>query len=240
MKKALIVEDEIAALEDLRDSLLEIVPSLEIVGAGNASEALEALAHSTFDAIFLDIDLPGMSGIQMLQRLPPPKPPVILVTGHALNAVDAFGLGVIECLLKPVDQERLRRAVVHIESLVTPADLSAPALQKTPEDRILLRENEITYFLRVCEISHIVSEGGATRVFFRDQNVLIPRTLLELKARMDSGQFFCARPGIFVNLDLVDQITISSNECLIAYLKDSKQIEFSTEQSRAFEERYQL
>ena len=92
MKKVLIVEDEPFALEDLRDSLLQIIPVLEITALQTATEALEVLSNQSFDAVFLDIELPGMSGIDMLQRLGPPVPPVVLVTAHALHALDAFGL----------------------------------------------------------------------------------------------------------------------------------------------------
>ena len=132
MKTVLVVEDEAVALEDLRDSLLEIDPVLEIVGVQTAMEALELLGSRksdnphTFDGIFLDIEMPGMSGIQMLERLPKPLPPTVLVTAHAMMALDAFGLGVIGCLLKPFDQQRLRRAYSQMNAL---ADAPKPAAQ---------------------------------------------------------------------------------------------------------------
>ena len=148
MKTVLVVEDEAVALEDLRDSLLEIDPGLVIVGVQTAMEALDLLSArkgdnpQTFDGIFLDIELPGMSGIQMLERLPKPPPPTVLVTAHAMMALDAFGLGVLGCLLKPVDQQRLRRAYAQMKAI---ADAPKPnsktsAFEPGSESRVLLRD----------------------------------------------------------------------------------------------------
>ncbi|MCX7869816.1 MAG: response regulator, partial [Terrimicrobiaceae bacterium] len=105
-KRLLLVEDETFALEDLRDALLRISPSLEIVTARSGSQALELLRNEKFDALFLDIELPGIGGLDVMRELGAAAPPTVLVTGHLREAIEAFGLGVVECILKPVDDAK--------------------------------------------------------------------------------------------------------------------------------------
>lgn len=244
MKKVLVVEDEPFALEDLRDSLLEIVPTLEITALQTASEAIEAISANKFDAVFLDIELPGMSGIDMLQRLHQPIPPVVLVTAHALHALDAFGLGVIECLLKPVDQERLKRALAKIALLESQP--SAPSLPLAAEDmidresRVLIREGDRVWMVKVVNITLLEKTDEGVRISFSQGSGLVGLSLDELDERLDRRYFFRTDDRHIINLDAVERFTSSAAGRFVAHLADGLELEFSAEQSRAFEQRHQL
>lgn len=249
MKTVLVVEDEAVALEDLRDSLLEIDSSLEIVGVQTAMEALEMIGNrkndnpQKFDGIFLDIELPGMSGIQMLERMGSPAPPVVLVTAHAMMALDAFGYGVIGCLLKPVDQQRLRRAYLQMKAI---AD-APPKSEVQPgdyiqgsESRVLLRDRNGIHMVHVLDFSHLTEESGSTRIFFGNHSVVVPHSLQDIEAGLDREHFFRVNGSTIVNLNKVTHYTTSPTGLFVAGLPDGTSAEFSPERSRIFQVRFEL
>ena len=244
MKKVLIVEDEPFALEDLRDSLLQITPTLEITALQTATEALDILSRQVFDAVFLDIELPGMSGIDMLQRLKPPLSPVVLVTAHALHALDAFGLGVIECLLKPVDQQRLKRAMAKITFMEGLPVNNARRLEVAEaidrDSRILIREGDRVWMVRVMDISRIQESDEGVRVYFTQGSGLVGVALKELDARLDRRTFFRSDDRNIINLDSVERFTTSPAGRFVAHFASGPSLEFNAEQSRAFEQRHRL
>ena len=244
MKKVLIVEDEPFALEDLRDSLLQIIPVLEITSLQTATEALEVLSNQKFDAVFLDIELPGMSGIDMLQRLNPPVPPVVLVTAHALHALDAFGLGVVECLLKPVDQERLKRALAKITFMEAPPAPKShgPDVDDTidRDSRILIREGGRVWMVKVMNISRIQESDEGVRVYFSLGSGRVGVSLAALDARLDRRCFFRSDDHNIINLDAVERFTTSPGGRFVAHFANGLSLEFSADQSRAFEQRHCL
>ena len=248
MKTVLVVEDEAVALEDLRDSLLEIDPHLEIVGVQTAMEALELLGsrksddRQDFDGIFLDIELPGMSGIQMLERLPKPIPPTILVTAHAMMALDAFGFGVIGCLLKPVDQQRLRRAYSQMRVIADAPKSSSrdSTFEPGSEGRVLLRDRNGIHMVQTRDFSYLSEEHGSTRVFFGNHSVVVSRRLADMEAILDRDFFFRVNASTIVNLDRVTHFTTSPTGLFVAGLPDGTEAEFSPERSRIFQERYEL
>lgn len=249
MKTVLVVEDEAVALEDLRDSLLEIDPSLEIVGVQSATEALELIGSRKsdnsrrFDGVFLDIELPGMSGIQMLERMTKPLPPVVLVTAHAMMALDAFGYGVMGCLLKPVDQQRLRRAFMEMKAVADapPAVASQTAeLVQDSESRVLLRDRNGIHMVSVLEFAYLNDENGSTRIFFGNHSVVVPHSLADMEAGLDRDHFFRVNDETIVNLDKVTHYTTSPTGLFVAGLPDGSSAEFSPERSRIFQSRFEL
>lgn len=240
MKKVLIIEDEVFALEDLRDSLQEIVPNLEATCVKTATEGLDAAGREAFDAIFLDIELPGMSGIQFLERLRQPAPPVVLVTAHALIALDAFGLGVVDCLLKPVDQQRLRKAVTKIQNLpavsVMEHGYSSDFLH--PDDRFFVRNGERLWLLRVGDILRIEAEGDGLRVFFGSNSGTVKGDPTEFRSRLDPRVFYHSCPATTINVEAVDHFTQTPGGRLVATFSDGWSVEFDAERSRIFAEAF--
>lgn len=249
MKTVLVVEDEAVALEDLRDSLLEIDPSLEIVGVQSATEALELIGSRKsdnsrrFDGVFLDIELPGMSGIQMLERMTKPLPPVVLVTAHAMMALDAFGHGVMGCLLKPVDQQRLRRAYLEMKAVAdappAPESQAADYVQGS-ESRVLLRDRNGIHMVHVLDFSYLNDENGSTRIFFGNHSVVVPHSLTDMEAGLDREHFFRVNSETIVNLNKVTHYTTSPTGLFVAGLPDGSAAEFSPERSRIFQSRFEL
>lgn len=249
MKTVLVVEDEPIALEDLRDSLHDIDPALEIIGVQTAMEALDLIGSrksghpKKIDGIFLDIELPGMSGIQMLERLGKDAPPVVLVTAHAMMALDAFGFGVISCLLKPVDQQHLRQAYNQIKEIADAPVRHSPtgdSYVRGPQSRVFLRDRNGGHMVQVREITHLIEEDGATRIFFGDTSGLVPHTLTEMETGLDRNHFFRVNASVIINLNKVTRFNVTADGFFAAVLPDGTTAEFSPERSRLFQSRYEI
>jgi DNA-binding LytR/AlgR family response regulator len=243
MKNLLIVEDEPFAQDDLKESLLQIYPSLRITAVRTAPEAMDALAVENFDAIFLDLELPGMDGIEMLRRLPPPTPPVVIVTAHAFNALEGFGLGVVDCLLKPVDEDRLRKALEKITVEEEAGEAVGPAStgrRLGVRSRVLVRVGPSYRLLRVGGIVRIEQTGQGTHVFFDGGSGYARSSLMDLEGILDPENFFRINHSDIVNLDHVDTIEIRRDGLLLARFSDGLELSFSPDRSKVFERERQI
>ncbi len=245
MKTVLLVEDEEYAMQDLNDILCGIDPFLEIHTAKNASEAIAAIAANSYNAVFLDIELPGMSGIEMLKSLQPPLPPVILVTAHVMHAMDAFGLGAVECLLKPLDEDNLRavyQKIVkdHEEGLaeIPPTEPGSVFLGRN--DHVLLREETTVHLVKVGCISRLQSSGETIHVFFPHGTGSIEKSLDEIETRIDPKIFFRANPTEIIKLLRVDRLKLTNNGNLVAQFLDGLEVCFDADRSRIFEQMHRL
>ncbi len=249
MKTVLVVEDEAIALEDLRDSLLDIDPALEIIGVQTAMDAIELIGNRKtdnpkhIDGVFLDIELPGMNGIQMIERIGEPLPPIVLVTAHAMMALDAIGSGVIGCLLKPVDQQKLLKAYKKMKAIA-----DAPPKQIAPgdefahgsESRVLLRDRNGIHMVNVLDFSLLTEEHGSTRIFFGPHSVVVPHALSTMETGLDREHFFRVNATAIINLNRVTHYTTSPTGLFVAGLPDGSSAEFSPERSRIFQSRFEL
>ncbi|MEO5961597.1 MAG: response regulator, partial [Opitutaceae bacterium] len=170
--KALLIDDERLARSELRRLLAEF-PEIEIAGeSANAKQAREQLAGLKPDLLFLDVQMPGETGMELLESLEPPAPHVIFTTAYDEFAVKAFELNALDYLLKPVDPARLAAAIgkLHEKIAGLPTDSAAgktaPRGRLAAEDKVFVREGERCWFVEVKSIRLLESEGNYTRVHF--------------------------------------------------------------------------
>src|SRR5476651_1334361 len=151
--KALLIDDERLARNELR-RLLAAFPDIAIAGeAANAKQAREQLAALKPDLLFLDVQMPGETGMELLESLEPPVPHVIFTTAYDEFAVKAFELNALDYLLKPVDPARLAAAVARLPSSGPPGAAKPPragTLEAT--DKVFVREGERCWFVEVGQI----------------------------------------------------------------------------------------
>jgi DNA-binding LytR/AlgR family response regulator len=157
-------------------------------------------------------------------------------------ALDAFGLGVIGCLLKPVDQQHLRRAYAQMKAI---ADAPKVEVQPTTfeagsESRVLLRDRNGIHMVHVLDFTHLTDERGSTRIFFGNHSVVVPHLLSDMEAGLDREYFFRVNATTILNLDKVTHYTTSPTGLFVAGLPDGTSAEFSPDRSRIFQERYEL
>jgi two-component system LytT family response regulator len=218
--KALIVDDERLARVELR-RLLAAHPGIEVVGeAASGDEALSAVAHLDPELIFLDIQMPGMSGFDLLERLDD-VPQVIFTTAFDQFAIQAFQVNALDYLLKPIAADRLAAAVER---------LRAPRMQPALE-QVFIRDRERCWIVRLPEISLLESEGNYTRVHFRNESPLIRRSLNALESRLDPGMFFRANRAQILNLKWIDVVGTSVSGGMTVTLRGGREVEMSRRQS---------
>ena len=210
--KALLIDDERLARNELR-RLLAAFPEIEIVGeAANAKVAREQLAALQPDLLFLDVQMPGETGMEFLESLEAPVPQVIFTTAYDEFAVKAFELNALDYLLKPVDPARLALAMGKLhEKMVAPAGAAAtgktaPRDRLAAEDKVFVREGDRCWFVEVRSIRLLESEGNYTRVHFENAQPQLFRSLNAMEERLDPKFFFRANRREMINLAWIDKI----------------------------------
>ncbi len=223
--KVLIVDDERIARQELR-RLLEAHPEVEIAGeAKNGEEAIAAVGQLSPELVFLDIQMPGMTGFELLERLDE-VPQVIFTTAYDEFAIKAFEVNALDYLMKPIAPERLAASLNKVKRAAVPQSAPVKAL-----DQVFVRDGERCWIVRVAEIYLLESEGNYTRLFFGKERPLISRSLAALEQRLDPNVFFRAGRKHIVNLKWIDRVENGVAGNLVVTLKTGQEIEMSRRQS---------
>jgi two-component system LytT family response regulator len=219
--RAMLVEDEVLARLALRQALASH-PEVEIVGeCGCGSEALEAVRVLDPDLIFLDIQMPGMDGFELLRALRAEEelPIVVFVTAFSKHALRAFDAQALDYLLKPLDQGRFDSAMERVKAqwrgrregaATAPASLASPAGLGPGGgflERVSVRKGERIRVLRVGEIDWIAAEGNYVRIHAGGAAFLHRETLSRMEASLDPARFLRIHRGTVVNLDRIKEVT---------------------------------
>jgi|688.fasta_scaffold26157_4 two-component system LytT family response regulator len=239
--KALIIDDERLARKELA-SLLEKHEGIEIVGeAANADEAETLIAEKRPDLLFLDINMPGRTGFELLESLDH-APQVIFVTAYDEHALKAFQVNALDYLLKPIDPERLDAALNKLAAAAS-SELGMPQREILREsDQIFLKDGEKCWFVTLKDVRYLESEGNYVRVRFDDQKPLVLRSLNKLEEKLDPLVFFRANRKHIINLRWVESIEPWFSGGLMVKLKHKgkdgqpETIEVSRRQAARFKE----
>ncbi|MGB6035861.1 MAG: LytTR family DNA-binding domain-containing protein [Cryomorphaceae bacterium] len=237
--KVLLIDDERLARKEL-SGFLESYDSIEIIGeAQNAVEAKEMIEQLNPDLIFLDIQMPGKTGFELLEELES-TPEVIFVTAYDDYAIRAFEVNALDYLLKPLDEARLEHALVRVkERLEKNAEEVTESENDTPltmEDQIFLKDGDKCWFVTLRDIKMFESEGNYVRVFFGNSKPLILKSLNNLEKRLVEKDFFRINRKFIVNLKEVVHIEPWFNGGLQIKLKTGEQLEVSRRQSAKFKD----
>lgn len=229
--RALIVDDEPPARREMRRLLAEF-PWLEIVGeAGSANEAQAQIEDLCPGLLFLDIQMPGGSGFDLLARLDH-VPRVIFTTAHDEHAVRAFEVNALDYLLKPIDPRRLAAALGKFRSGESRATTpTRPALEQ-----LFVRDGTRCWFIPLREVQLLTSEGNYVRLYWSKARPLLARSLAAVEQRLDPTQFFRANRREIVNLSFIESVEPGLNGRLHAQLRDGPEVEISRRQARFFKE----
>jgi two-component system LytT family response regulator len=239
--KALLIDDERLARNELR-RLLKVHPETEIVGeAVNAAEALERIAELKPDLLFLDIQMPGDDGFTLLEKIDPPLPQVVFTTAYDEFAVKAFEFNALDYLLKPVDPSRLASAMEKLRShLLRSNDTTASRERLGLDDKVFVREGDHCWFVPVKNIRLLESEGNYTRLHFDDHKPQLFRSLTAMEERLDGKHFFRANRKQLINLAWVEDIEPWFSGGLLVKLKGGLKVELSRRQAQDFRDRMSL
>lgn len=227
--KTIIVDDEPLARRELRRLLAEF-PWVEILGeAANVTEAQVAIESLAPQLLFLDIQMPGGSGFDLLARLEL-VPRVIFTTAYDHHAVHAFEVNALDYLLKPIEPERLAAALARAKT--SHAQPAAPQAGDALE-QLFVREGERCWLIPLREVRMMVAEGNYVRLFWRDVRALLGRPLSSLEQRLDPKRFFRANRRQIINLEFIENVELGEGGALHAQLRDGgPEVEISRRQAR--------
>jgi two-component system, LytTR family, response regulator len=227
--KAMIIDDEPPARRELR-RLLTGFPWVEIVGeAGNVAEAAEMVESLTPELLFLDIQMPGGSGFDLLTRLED-VPQVIFTTAFDEHAVRAFKVDALDYLLKPIEPARLAESLGRVRT-ASAARMPAP---NAALEQIFVRDGSRCWFVPLREVRLLTSEENYIRLSWGKSQPLLGRALAALEQRLDPNRFFRANRRQIINLDFIESVELGVNGRLHAQLRDGPEVEISRRQARLF------
>jgi two-component system LytT family response regulator len=237
--RTIIVDDERLAREELKGLLAEY-GDIEVIGEyKNTIEAKEAIEKDAPDLVFMDIQMPGETGLQLLENMSNP-PRTVFVTAYDEYAIKAFELNAYDYLMKPIDPERLSEVHKRLsEENKTPASVENSDVLRNG-DKVLIKDGDKVWFIDVNDIRYFESEGNYVKVKFKTFRPLILRSLNSLEERMDEKMFFRANRKFLINLQHVVNIESWFNGGLQIELSCGTKIEISRRQTIKFKDRFSL
>jgi two-component system LytT family response regulator len=231
--RALIIDDERLARAELR-RLLAAHPQVQIVGeAANVVEARLAIDEMAPELLFLDVQMPGGSGFDLLASLGE-VPAVIFTTAFDQYAIRAFDVSALDYLLKPIEAPRLAAAVNKFHKAPEAAKEKGQA--QAPEGKVFIKDGDRCWFVSMEQIVLFESEGNYTRVYFDHNRPLLLRSLNQLETRLDPERFLRVSRRQIVNLDFVVDIAPGPAGGMVLTLKDELKIPMSRRRAAQFKQ----
>lgn len=239
--RALIIDDERLARKELTN-LLQEYPEIEIVGeAVNAEDAEEKIQSLQPDLLFLDIQMPGKTGFELLETLDS-VPDVVFTTAYDEYALKAFDFNALDYLLKPIEPDRLKETITKLIS--RPKKEAVAEIvgdQKLgPQDRVFVKDGDKCWFVKLENIRLFESDGNYIKIYFDNFKPMIHKSLNALDEKLDDRSFFRASRKHIINLTWVESIESWFNGGLMVVLRGGDKVEVSRRQAARFKEMMSL
>lgn len=241
--RTLVAEDEPLAREGLVEWVRQM-PRLELVAAcSDGAAALAAIRAERPALVLMDIQMPGLTGLQVLREIaadrPQPAPAVIFTTAYDEHALAAFELHAVDYLLKPFAHERFVEAVEHALAAGMTHEHALPALEaaaRAPDDapltRLMVRDQGRIVPLHVDAIEHLRSDTKYTAIVSKGRTYLVRVPIASFERRLDAARFLKVNRSCIVNLDYVESMTPDAGSQLVVELRDGTRVTASREVSR--------
>ena len=236
--RVLLVDDEHLARERLR-RMLAAHPQLEIVGeAEDGEQAIGKIVELEPDLVFLDIQMPECSGLEVAASLPSPRPNIVFCTAFDEYAVDAFELHAVDYLLKPVNRARLAKAVDRVSASRDSTDPDT-AIDRAGREagnypsRFLAKRGARFCVVPRGEVLCFVSEEGLTTLQTAKHHLWMQPSLSDLEERLDPDGFFRISRSAIVNLDAIDEVLPGTSGQAEVQLTNGQQLEVSRRRFKA-------
>jgi len=240
--RALVIDDERLARIELIKLLTEH-PEIEVIGeAANADEAMDLIEKLNPDLLFLDIQMPGKSGFELLEMLDT-VPMVIFTTAFDQYALKAFEVSALDYLLKPIQPERLNETITKLimaETGQVSESVESEGTRLKLNDRVFVKDGDRCWFVSLSDIRLFESDGNYIKVYFDTFKPMIHKSLNALDDKLDQRMFFRASRKHIINLSWLESIEPWFNGGLMVKLKGGEKVEVSRRQAAKFKERMSL
>lgn len=233
MTKAVIIDDEPLSREIVK-AYLKAFPEIEVVQeCGDGFEGVKAIQQHNPDLIFLDIQMPKITGFEMLELIDQ-KPAVIFITAYDSFAIKAFEANAVDYLLKPVAEDRFRSAILKWKSQVTPASpepmervLSTMSTAAGQQNRIVVKTGSKVKIIPAHEILYLEADDDFVKIFTAEGSFLKNKTMSFYEQSLDAAQFVRVHRSYIVQINQITKIEPYQKETHLAILRDGKQIPVS-------------
>lgn len=228
--KAIIIDDERLARQELKNQLAAFKEIEVVAECSNSEEGKLKIEELKPDVIFLDIQMPGKTGLELIEEISA-LPEVVFVTAYDEYALRAFEVNALDYLLKPIQPNRLAETIKKLlakEDKETKKEINTPLDEN---DQVFVKDGEKCWFVRLSSVRLFESEGNYVRVYFDSFRPLILRSLNNLDTRLNQKAFFRASRKHIINLRWVDTIEPWFNGGLMVKLKGGEQVEISRRQA---------
>ncbi len=212
MMRTLIADDEAPARDKLRRWLGEHADVEIVAESGDGLSAAEAMSTLQPDVAYLDIQMPGLSGLEIATQMEPPHAPLIVfVTAYDEYAVKAFELDAVDYLLKPYDKDRLLRTLARVRDRLgsghRTAAIQAARARTGPADRLLVPRGERLQLIESASIQWLEADDNYVHVHAGTQQYLLRRTLTDLLAQLGEQRFVRVHKSAAVNVGEIQSLT---------------------------------
>lgn len=234
--RVLVLDDESIARKRLI-RLLGDLPAIErIIECERPEEARERIADDEVDMCFFDIQMPGMTGMELAQSLPEDKPYLVFLTAHPEHALAAFDVGAVDYILKPVDAARLTKAVERARGFLDGPPRPGKDAPVTAQKLALSTQGGVV-LLSPTDVTHADFDGALVTVHTSDKKVLTDASLQDLEAKLPAGLFERVHRRALLNLDRVARLEPVHSGGYIAHMDSGAKVDISRQSARKLRRR---
>ena len=247
--RVLVCDDELMARKRVLRLLAEL-PGIEATfECESGEEVLAKLREEDVDVAILDINMPGLSGLETVMQMPEDRPYVIFLTAHPEHAVQAFDVGAVDYLLKPVDDARLAKAITRARASLDSGgnagggDHEAARAQEaiaTRTSKLAIATHDGAALVNPGDVTHATFDGALVTVHTAARSILTDDTLQDLEAKLPKGPFERVHRRAIVNLDHVDRLESVDSGGYVACLSSGKRVDVSRQSARRLRRRLGL
>lgn len=248
IQRVLVADDEPLARAYLTRLLLEIAPDVEVVEARNGIVAVDVIVRRRPDVVFLDVQMPGLSGVEVVQRVgPEAMPPTVFVTAFDRHAVQAFEMSAVDYLLKPFDADRFAQAWRRVEArytiaavvsecrqlasllgtLVAPVAESGVTAPAMPLERVVVTKGLRTYIVRLGDVDWIEAAGNYVVLHAAQADHRIRVRFSVFESRLDPAHFVRIHRGVIVSIEAIRELQPWFGGDQVLVLKNGRQLRVS-------------
>lgn len=246
--RVVVCDDELMARKRVLRLLAEL-PGIEATfECESGEEVLAKLREEDVDVAILDINMPGLSGLETVMQMPEDRPYVIFLTAHPEHAVQAFDVGAVDYLLKPVDDARLSKAITRARASLdsgggggggAPTEGAGEAVA-TRTSKLAIATHDGAALVNPGDVTHATFDGALVTVHTAARSILTDDTLQDLEAKLPKGPFERVHRRAIVNLDHVDRLESVDSGGYVACLSSGKRVDVSRQSARRLRRRLGL
>jgi two-component system LytT family response regulator len=238
--RILVLDDESIARKRLVRLLGDIAGIERIIECERPEEAKERIAEEELDMCFFDIQMPGQTGIDLARSLPEDRPYLVFLTAHPEHALEAFDVGAVDYILKPVDAARLEKAIDRARKFLDgpprPAK-EADGVSPAQTSKLALSTQTGVVLLSPRDVTHADFDGTLVTVHTKDKKVLTDASLQDLEAKLPAGSFERVHRRALINLDRVSRLEPIASGGYIAHMDSGEKVDISRQSARRLRRR---